>query len=122
MTRFLVIALILVCVYFGGKHFGSSNTRGAQGEVSASELSALAANVKAEDVVMYSTTECIYCAQAKDWLKQYGFAFTECNMSVEAECARQFKKDGASGTPYLVVKGRQMKNGFDTDEFIALLK
>lgn len=71
---------------------------------------------------MYSTTECTYCAQAKSWLNQYGFPFTECNMSVSADCEREFRSFGANGTPYLIVRGQHMKDGFDSDEFIALLK
>lgn len=96
---------------------------------SASDLQALAATVKPGDVVMYSTTECTYCAQAKGWLAQYGFAFTECNMSVSSQCEREFRDYGGNGTPYLVMrrngpkghKVHHMKNGFDTDEFVALL-
>jgi glutaredoxin len=121
MPRFLTIILIAVCVFAGWKHFGSTATRSARGNLSISELSALAATIKSSDVVMYSTTECIYCAQAKSWLKQYGFAFTECNMSVDAECERQFKNYGADGTPFLMVRGHPMREGFNTDQFIALL-
>ncbi len=90
-------------------------------EVSAADLGALAATVKPGDVTMYSTTECAYCTQAKGWLHQYGFAFTECNMSVQPACESEFKHFGATGTPYLVVRGRHMKDGFDSDEFISLL-
>lgn len=90
--------------------------------MSAGELVALATTVKPGDVVMYSTTECTYCAQAKSWLNQYGFPFTECNMSVSADCEREFRSFGANGTPYLIVRGQHMKDGFDSDEFIALLK
>jgi glutaredoxin len=107
----------------GTKHGGASSiAAGFGGDVSAAELSALAATVKSGDLVMYSTTECQYCTQAKGWLNQYGFAFTECNMSVSSQCEREFKSYGGNGTPYLVVRGRHMKDGFDSDEFLALLK
>jgi glutaredoxin len=84
-------------------------------------LHALAATVQASEVVMYSTSECPYCVQAKSWLNQYGFALTECNMSVDKQCVREFNSYGADGTPFLIVRGHQMKDGFDSDEFIAAL-
>ncbi len=92
----------------------------------AAGIRALASSVKATQVVMYSTTECTYCAQAKGWLAQNGFAFTECNMSVERRCEDEFRSYGASGTPFLVLtngagRTHHMKNGFDSDEFLAAL-
>ena len=71
---------------------------------------------------MYSTTECVYCTHAKSWLQQNSFTFTECNMSTSRECEREFLSYGGDGTPYLVVRGKHMKNGFDSDQFLALLK
>lgn len=85
------------------------------------ELQALAATVKPGEVTMYSTTGCQYCVQAKGWLSQYGFAYTECNLNESAQCLRDFKSFGATGTPYLVVRRRHMKDGFDSDEFLTLL-
>lgn len=86
----------------------------------------LAATVGAEQIVMYSTTECGYCTQARAWLTGNGFAFTECNMSHERRCEDEFHALGATGTPYLIVRGprgeHHMKEGFDSDEFLAALK
>jgi len=84
-------------------------------------LRAFAATVDAEDVLMYSTTHCPHCAQARSWLKRYGFDWTECNMSTTPRCEHEFRALGADGTPYLVVRGHHMKNGFDSDEFLAAL-
>jgi hypothetical protein len=42
-------------------------------DLSAKQIQILAASVKAEDVVMYSTTECPYYREAKGWLAQNGF-------------------------------------------------
>jgi glutaredoxin len=94
-------------------------------DLSAADITRLASTVQANEVVMYSTTECQYCTQAKSWLGQNGFAFTECNMSVESHCETEFRSYGGNGTPYLVVnragKTHHMKNGFDSDEFLAAL-
>jgi glutaredoxin/predicted nucleic acid-binding Zn-ribbon protein len=85
-------------------------------------LRAFAARVKAGDVVMYSTTECGYCTQAKGWLNGNGFAFTECNMSVERHCIDEFRSYHADGTPFLVVRGQLMREGFDAHQFLRILK
>jgi glutaredoxin/predicted RNA-binding Zn-ribbon protein involved in translation (DUF1610 family) len=123
----LVAALIWggwTSIQMAKNRLGGSQIDGAEvgAEMTAADLAALAASVRPGEVVMYSTTECVYCAQAKGWLNQYGFPFEECNMSVRPECETQFKSYRADGTPYLVVRGRHMKNGFDSDEFVALLR
>ncbi|QNA87658.1 glutaredoxin family protein [Massilia sp. Dwa41.01b] len=82
---------------------------------------AMAATVRPGDVVMYTTTTCVYCHQAKAWLNQYGFPFKECNMTVDRSCQDEFMRRGATGTPYLLVRNQEMKNGFDSDEFLRLL-
>ena len=82
----------------------------------------LAANTLPGDVVMYSATWCPYCSQAKSWMGQYGFKPQICEIDQDSDCAAQLKAlDLKAGVPYLIVKGHQMKNGFDTDEFKAAL-
>jgi glutaredoxin len=122
MGRIFVLLLIVGCLHFGWKYFGSSNSPTLSGNMSSDQIGTLAAAVKPGDVVMYSTTECGYCTQARAWLNQNGFAFTECNMSVDQRCVQEFRSYGADGTPFLLVRGYQMKNGFDSDEFLAALK
>ena len=120
MSRLLTIIFVLACLQLGWRHFGTDKSS-KPSDTSAEGLARLAATGKPGEVTMYSTTECGYCAQAKGWLHQYGFAFTECNMSVSAQCEHEFKNLGADGTPYLIVRGHPMKDGFDSDEFVALL-
>ena len=122
MNRFVAILLVLACVHLGWKYLGSMKVVNARGEVSKASLNALATTAKAEDEEMYSTTECGHCTQAKGWLNQYGFAFIECNMSVSKQCEREFKGYGATGTPFLIVRAAQMKDGFNSEQFLALLK
>lgn len=123
MKRFLVIAAVLWGAWSG---FNISSSKhhftGGDETPSVEELTAFAATVKADDVLMYSTTECPNCGEAKAWLHRYGFPFTECNMSLSPQCEQEFRALGADGTPYLIVRGRHMKNGFDSDEFIDDLK
>jgi glutaredoxin len=127
------VKLLILAVLAFGLWSGWQSLRGKAGgspaaaaDLSVSQIQALAATVKPEQVVMYSTTECPHCAQAKGWLRQYGFAFTDCNMSVERRCETEFRAFGATGTPYLVVhragKTHHMKDGFDSDELLAALQ
>jgi len=85
------------------------------------DVAGLAASTGPGDVVMYTTTTCPYCKQAAAWMKQQGFAFTECNTETHASCAKAFQSYGGNGVPYLVVKGYHMKNGFDSEEFLRAL-
>jgi glutaredoxin len=107
----------------GGDDEGASHRRSVSTMqlYSTENLQALAETVQAEDIVVYTTTHCPYCAQAKSWLKKQGFAYTECNADTDSHCASDMQSFGADGTPYLVVRGHHMKNGFDTDEFLAVL-
>jgi hypothetical protein len=47
-------------------------------------------------------------------------------MSVEPRYEQEFRSHGAEGIPYLVVRRngrtRHMKDGFDSDEFLAALQ
>lgn len=73
-------------------------------------------------MIVYTTSTCPHAAEAAAWLRQHGFAYTECNMSTTPDCERQFLQHGATGTPYLIVRGHHMKDGFDADEFLAALR
>lgn len=124
MKPLLIILLLVIAAYYGWTHRTGNGL--PTSDLSTAQIQQLAASVKAEEVVMYSTTECPYCREAKGWLAQNGFAFTECNMSVERRCEAEFKAYGGNGTPFLVIrrngKGHHMKDGFDSDEFLAALR
>lgn len=120
LLAILLVAWLLKTQLFGHRGAGTSSD-----DWTPEQIHALAATVKAEEVVMYTTTECGYCHQAKAWLNQYGFAYTECNMSVDSRCESEFASYHANGTPFLVLnrQGREhrMHDGFDSDEFLAAL-
>ena len=124
--KLLLMATVLWGVW-AGLNGGTFNGSGTVTQGSAvQKIGALASKVSAGDVVMYSTSVCPYCAQAKGWLSQYGFAFTECNMTTTPACIAEFKSLGGDGTPFLTVrhdgKVSYMKDGFDSEEFLGLLK
>ena len=91
---------------------------------SSDSIAHLAAQVEADDIVMYSTTHCRFCAQARAWLNQNSFTFTECNMSRNQQCEREFRQFGGRGVPYLVVYGTPLNSigGFSPDELLAALR
>jgi len=91
-------------------------------DLTADDIQTLAETVRADEVVMYTTSSCPYGAQAASWLRQHGFAYTECNMSTTPACEQAFLAHGGDGTPYLIVRGHHMKDGFDSDEFLAALR
>jgi glutaredoxin len=118
MGRLIILLIIAGAVQFAWKQYSPSHSNTEQ---SSEQISQLASSVQPGEVIMYSTTECGYCHQAKAWLNQNGFAFTECNMSIDQRCQQEFNAYGAIGTPFLIVRGQQMKDGFDSDEFLQKL-
>ncbi|TFW30196.1 glutaredoxin family protein [Massilia horti] len=120
--RLILLAVLGWGAWNGYHRLHNSPDRPVAAELSPAAIAALAKTVEPGEVVMYSTTECVYCAQAKAWLSRYGFAFTECNMSISRQCEREFLSYSATGTPFLLVRGHQMKDGFGSDEFLGLLQ
>lgn len=120
--------ILLVALLYGGwtvakmDNHHAAETTDIVREAPANDLPALAATVQPGDVVIYTTTHCPYCAQAKAWLRQNGYAFTECDAEADATCESAFRSLGGVGVPYLVVRGQHMKDGFNSDQFVSLLK
>jgi glutaredoxin len=116
LLKLIGLALLLKAVWslFGSQAIDS-------GRFGAAEISRIAATVRAEDVVMYTTTSCGYCAQAREWLNRNHFAFTECNTDTSERCGRELMAYGGNGVPYLVVRGQHMRDGFDAVQFLSLL-
>lgn len=127
MRTLIILALLAGALLQGWKYLSgyqegnpSGQTRQASGNV---DLQALAKTVPAGAVMMYTTSECPYCAQARSWLDQYGFSYTECNMSHDQSCHSEMQRLGGQGVPFLVVRGEPMGDGgFDTEEFIRRLR
>jgi glutaredoxin len=53
---------------------------------------------------MYSTPDCMYCNQAKGWLNQNHFAFTDCDMTANQQCQQQYDDYGGNGTLRLFIE------------------
>lgn len=70
------------------------------------------AHARPGDIVMYTTTECPYCARARHWFDEHRVTFTECNLSVSQVCRQAYARLAARGVPTFVVHG-QVRSGFD---------
>lgn len=92
------------------------------GGFSEQQIQTLASASKTQDVLFYTADWCPYCRAAKGWLEQYGFKYQECDIDKQPECAQQLKDLGSSGVPYFIVKGKHLKNGFDSDAFLTAMQ
>lgn len=118
-----VLVLVLgFAAWAGAKTAFNRVSSSAEGGGSIEVVRKLASTVGRDEVIVYCVPECGYCTQAKAWLNQNGFAFTDCNMRADRQCEREYINYGGTGTPYLVVRGKHMKNGFDSDEFLTILR
>lgn len=84
------------------------------------QVSALRELVRPGDLLMISSTRCVYCDRARSWLKQAEVPFQECFIETDAQCAAQYQAQLAMGTPTFVVRGQRVL-GFDRDRVIAAL-
>ncbi|WP_293931179.1 glutaredoxin family protein [Iodobacter sp.] len=119
MGRVITIIILIGAFSAAWRHYQHPSP--SSDSYSSQQINQLASMIKPNEVVMYSTTECVYCHEAKAWLNQNNVAFTECNMSIEERCQQEFNSYGAIGTPFLIVRGHHMKDGFDSDEFLQAL-
>ncbi len=66
----------------------------------------------APDIVMYATSTCPYCRQARDYLRARGLAWRERDIEASAAARAEWQARGGVGTPLLVVDGTAIA-GFD---------
>jgi glutaredoxin len=74
----------------------------------------------AQPVVMYATSWCPYCAQAREYFGRNGIAYTEHDIEKSAGAKAEFKRLGGRGVPLILV-GREKMSGFSELGFESLL-
>jgi glutaredoxin len=121
MNRLFKVLLVLAGLRMAWT-FLVPHTPGPARSMSTEAVADLAKTVKAGDVIIYTTANCQYCDEAKSWMQHYGFAFRECNVEREPHCQQEFSGYRATGVPFLLIRGRQMRDGFDADLFLAALQ
>ena len=72
------------------------------------------------EIVMYATSWCPYCAQARAYFARAGIAYVEHDVEKSASANAEFKRLGGRGVPLIVV-GREKLNGFSEQGFEHLL-
>lgn len=73
------------------------------------------------EVVVYSTPTCPWCTRAMDYLKQSGVSFSEKDVSVDIQAAREMVKvSGQMGVPVITIDGNVVV-GFDKRKIDELL-
>lgn len=70
-------------------------------------------------VILYSTSWCGYCKQARELLEENHIAYYEYDIENSAEGAEQHKNLGGRGIPVLLVNGTVVK-GYSPDKILSL--
>ncbi|WP_432728899.1 glutaredoxin domain-containing protein [Variovorax sp. W6] len=126
----LVLALIVGCyaIYqMAGKRgltsesVGSLDSRLGRSD-SSEQLAELAAGTQAGDVFVFSADWCPNCREAKGWMEQHSFKYEQCDIDRDHGCKARLASLGGDGIPYLIVKGHHMRDGFDSQEFVAAMR
>ena len=73
-----------------------------------------------EDVVMYMTSWCRYCKQAKSMLNERGIKYREFDIEKSGEGRAQYQALRGAGVPLIIIDG-QIIRGFDSERIIRLL-
>ncbi len=74
-----------------------------------------------KNVKIYSTPTCPYCIKAKQFLKQNNIIFTDMDVSLHQEAARELvQKSGQMGVPILDIDG-EIIVGFDREKISRAL-
>lgn len=80
------------------------------------QLAALTDYDQEEKVVMYATSWCPYCQQARNYFRQQGISYTEYDIERDADAKRRYQAFGGRGIPVIFVGKRRM-NGFSVSGF-----
>ena len=78
--------------------------------------SASLADYEERKVVMYATSWCPYCQQARNHFRQQGIPYVEYDIEKDAAALRDYKAFGGRGIPVIFV-GKRRLNGFSVAAF-----
>ena len=67
-------------------------------------------------VVMYATSWCPYCQQARNYFREQGIPYVEHDIEKDTDARRAYKDFGGRGVPVIFVGKRRM-NGFSVAGF-----
>ena len=74
-----------------------------------------------KQVVIYSTPTCPYCKRAKEYLSRKGILYTEHNVAIDRDAAKEMiKRSGQMGVPVILVD-EEVVVGFNQTRLDKLL-
>jgi glutaredoxin len=72
-------------------------------------------------ITLYSTANCAYCKQAREFLRSRNIAHQELDIQRSERARKQFERLGARGVPVIMVGDAQL-NGFKANTLLKLLR
>jgi glutaredoxin len=96
------------------------NSYDGPAEVRRAPASSATAAHEAGPVVMYSTSWCTYCAQARAYFARQRIRYQDYDVEKSAAASAAYKRLGGRGVP-LIVHGGQTMSGFSEAAFEALV-
>ena len=91
-----------------------------QGAVAERRIAVAEASTEQPQVVMYTTTWCPYCKQARKFFDRHGIVYVEHDIERNGDAWRENKRLGGGGVPTIVV-GDEVVSGFSERELTKLL-
>lgn len=104
-SRRSLIGLVAIVLVVGG---ASEWWRERQAQLVGRDLAQLA---RPGDITMISSTTCVFCTRARQFMTLQQVPFSECFIETDAVCAQRYQALGGRGTPTLQVRG-QVQLGF----------
>jgi len=109
----LIGLVLLVLVVSGATEWWRAHLAGQWGQ----QLVRIA---RPGDIQLLSSTGCVFCERARQWLTIQQVPFSECFIERDAACAAQYQALGARGTPTVLVRG-QAQLGFSPQRVLDRL-
>lgn len=75
----------------------------------------------AKQVVLYSTSWCGYCKQARAYFQQNGISYTDRDIEKDPAAKRAYEQLQGHGVPLIMI-GSQRLEGFNPESFAALYR
>lgn len=72
-------------------------------------------------VTIYTSTNCEYCHQAKEFFDEKSIPYTEINISKDKEARKELMKKGFMSVPVIIINEKEMV-GFDPIQVSEILE
>jgi len=100
--------------------YGSQPPTSAKAKVVEDRIQSYSAPATTQAVVMYATSWCGYCAQARAYFAKNRIRYVEYDVEKDAAAKAEFKRLGGRGVP-LIVQGGSVMRGFSEQSFEAFI-